>query len=75
MTDAAKVRALKPEVDDRLVEALRDWLTMAERGEIVGAVLLGNVAGIEVAHKWAGRMPLDRALLAFEFFKRDALKD
>lgn len=72
MSEASQVRPIRPEVDERLVETLRDWLAMAERGELVGAVLLGNFAGIEVAHRWAGRMPLDRALLSFEYFKREA---
>jgi hypothetical protein len=70
---ATTVTALRPEVDDRVVEALKEWLALAERGELVGAVLLGNFAGVEVSHRWAGRMPLDRALIAFEYFKRDAL--
>ncbi len=74
MTDAAtKVRALKPAVDDRLVEALEEWLARAKTGEIVGVVLLGNCVGNEIMHKWAGRVPLDRALLAFEYFKRETL--
>lgn len=69
----ATIRAIRPEVDGRAVEALKEWLAMAERGELVGVVLLGNFAGVEVGHKWAGRMPLNRALIAFEYFKREAL--
>lgn len=64
------VRSIRPAANEALVATLKEWLDQAERGELVGAVILGNLRGVEVMHSWAGLMPLDRALMAFEFFKR-----
>jgi hypothetical protein len=67
------VRSIRPEADADLVATLRKWLEDAERGEIIGAVLLANGRGNTVMHGWAGRVPLDRALYAFEKFKQEHL--
>jgi hypothetical protein len=68
-----KLLSIKPQRDEKLVEALKDWLKDAESGELMGCVLLGNRRGDEVQHQWVGDFPLGKALLAVERFKRSAL--
>lgn len=63
------LRAIKPTVDATLVDALERWLESARRGELTGAILLGNERGDEVSYCDAGHMPTSRALLAFEWWK------
>jgi len=70
---ARKVTAIKPVPDERLVRALESWLEDAKRGELIGAVLLGNRRGDGVQHRWAGTMPLSVSLVTFEQFKLSAL--
>lgn len=69
------VRALRTPVNENLVGALREWLAMAERGEITGAVLLGNAPSSAFASRWSGEMPFSVALLAFESLKLRVLRD
>lgn len=68
------VRSIRPEANAELVATMKQWLADAESGKLIGAVLLGNARGNEVFHGWAGRVPLDRALYAFEMFKLSELK-
>jgi len=74
MSDPAKVRSINPDVDAELVASLEEWLADAKRGELVGAVLLGNRRGAETQHAWTGQMPIDRALVCFEHFKLAAFR-
>lgn len=67
------VRSIRPEADPKLVAALEEWLEDAKRGELIGAVLLGNRRGDEVQHDWAGTMPLGISMVTFEQFKLQAL--
>jgi hypothetical protein len=63
------IRSIRPAVDQQLVEGLEEWLAMAKRGELTGAVLLGNRRGDETVHRWCGDIPLSIALLVFEQYK------
>jgi hypothetical protein len=70
---AAKVQAIKPVVNEKLVECLESWLADAKRGELIGAVLLGNLRGEDVQHSWVGEMKLSVAMVTFEQMKLKAL--
>lgn len=63
------LRSIKPTVDATLVDALERWLESAKRGELTGAILLGNERGTDVSYSDVGHMPTSRALLAFEYWK------
>lgn len=70
MSDAApKLTSIKPEVDEDLVKALEEWTERARKGELIGAVLLGNEKGDKFSNRWAGTMPGSVALIAFEHWK------
>jgi hypothetical protein len=69
MSEPAKVRSIRPEIDTDLVRCLETWLDDARKGELIGCVLLGNRRGDEVQHGWAGSMPLAMAMLTWEQFK------
>lgn len=68
-SEAPKLKSIRPDVSEVLVDTLKDWLAQAERGELTGALLLGNLRGDEVQTSWSGAMPFDRALFAFERWK------
>jgi hypothetical protein len=69
------VRVLRPPINENLVESLREWLDKAERGEIIGALLLGNMPGDSLAWRWSGHMPSSVAMIAFEWFKKAAFEE
>jgi hypothetical protein len=69
-TERGKVRELRSPKNDELIATLEDWLEAAKRGEIVGALLLGNRRSGEFQTTWSGVMPASIALVAFESWKR-----
>jgi len=69
MSDAPKLRAIKPEVDAEAVRALEEWLEQAKRGEIIGVVMFGSRPSDGTIHRWAGELQFSRALLVFEQWK------
>lgn len=71
----AQLACVPPVVHSELVAELRKWLQAAERGEVIGVVLLGNLPGRETLTAWMGDMPLSKALFAFECAKFEQMRN
>lgn len=71
----SRLRCVPPVVHHELVRELRKWLSAAERGEVIGVVLLGNLPGRETLTAWMGDMPLSKALFAFECAKFEQMRN
>ena len=68
MSDAPKLRAIKPEVDAEAVRALEEWLEQAKRGEIIGVRGAWSSIARQVRFWLVGcRCPTHRACIGTNF--------
>lgn len=72
MTES-KISKLSRPIDQNLVQTLEKAVEMAKSGEIIGIVMLVNMAAREFSHTAGGDMEFSEVLLAFESFKFDQL--
>jgi hypothetical protein len=75
MASDKEIRPLLPAQDEDTIKARKEWLSDAERGDLVGVVLLGAKPGNAIQHHWVGRMPAGSALAAFEWWKKEAFRE